>query len=572
MNHRLPLVSLFSVIVLLTAGAGLNAQVLPVGTPLMEEFYRREQLLGRVDSSLSFAIRPLSAGALQRRDVYAATDTGITRSMGTFANGQGLYQFLPVSWLQQVNTGYPYGANDGSMIPARGYQTQASAGIFASYKFLSVQFRPEMVWARNNRFGVVSRNIDDGVMSLRWHRAIGNVIDMPERFGAGSYQRFFPGQSSVRFNWNGLSAGLSTENLWWGPGRRNSLLMTNSAPGFLHATLNTTKPIRTSIGSFEAQFIAGRLDSSGFEPTIDSIADPYIRNFHTGKTQSSRYMSGFVFSYQPKWLPGLHLGFIRTAVMYRNDMSRNLRDLVPFFTPVKRVTFTDPWDWLWENENPRSQYRSLFFRWVMPRAQFEVYGEYGRSDRSWNGRDWMVQPDHSRAYVLGFTKLIPLPAAGSQLEISAEATELAATTTRQLRYSPSWYTHKYVRHGYTQLGQVLGAGIGPGSNVQTVEVSWVRGLQQVGLRLERLVHNEDFFHEALRDARRNWTDLGAGIHARWDFGPLLAAAGVQYMHAYNYQYDFFMEEGADFWDNEPQDNTNFSLQLGLTYRFGGVKK
>src|SRR5690606_22939830 len=241
---------------------------------------------------------------------------------------EGIFQLQPVVWNQQINTGYPYGWNDGSLIPARGYQTQVSAGFFASYKFLSLQFRPEVVWAKNSRFEMFDRSVDDGVMALYWHRSIGNVIDMPERFGAGSYRRFFPGQSSVRLNWNGLSAGLSTENLWWGPGRRNSLLMTNSAPGFLHATLNTTPPVRTSIGSFEAQFIAGQLDSSGYQPTIDSVADPFIRYFHKDKKQSSRYMSGFVFSYQPRWLPGLHVGFIRTAVMYRNDMSPNLRDLV----------------------------------------------------------------------------------------------------------------------------------------------------------------------------------------------------------------------------------------------------
>src|SRR5690606_19789271 len=49
---------------------GLVAQVLPVGLPALEERYRREQLLGRLDSTLSFSIRPLSQAALKRSDIY----------------------------------------------------------------------------------------------------------------------------------------------------------------------------------------------------------------------------------------------------------------------------------------------------------------------------------------------------------------------------------------------------------------------------------------------------------------------------------------------------------------------
>ena len=38
------------------------SQTLPVGIPVLEDNYRREQLLGKTDSLISFTIRPLFTG------------------------------------------------------------------------------------------------------------------------------------------------------------------------------------------------------------------------------------------------------------------------------------------------------------------------------------------------------------------------------------------------------------------------------------------------------------------------------------------------------------------------------
>jgi len=43
------------------------AQSLPVGIPVIEDAYRREQLLGKVDSSVSFTIRPLFPAAMFKK-------------------------------------------------------------------------------------------------------------------------------------------------------------------------------------------------------------------------------------------------------------------------------------------------------------------------------------------------------------------------------------------------------------------------------------------------------------------------------------------------------------------------
>ena len=140
----------------------------------------------------------------------------------------------------------------------------SEAGLFAQYGPLTIQLRPEWVKAQNKDFeGFSNENSDQ-----KWYEyyEIYNFIDLPEKFGHAPYQKSLWGQSSIRLNYGPMSMGLSSENLWWGPGKYNSLSMSNSADGFFHFTLNTSKPIHTPIGSFEGQIIAGRLVNSGFTP------------------------------------------------------------------------------------------------------------------------------------------------------------------------------------------------------------------------------------------------------------------------------------------------------------------
>src|SRR5690606_484821 len=84
---------------------------------------------------------------------------------------------------------------------------------------------------------------------------------------------------------------------------------------------------------------------------------------------------------------------------------------------------------------------------------------------------------------------------------------------------------------------LLGAGIGPGSNVQAIYVSWLRGLKQIGIQAERLVHLNDFYYSASQDIRGNWVDLGLSAFAEWDYKHFLFNAKVHYAHSHNYQYE-----------------------------------
>ncbi|MEO6980296.1 MAG: hypothetical protein ABI113_18030, partial [Mucilaginibacter sp.] len=251
---------------------GAKAQTLPVGTTALEDYYRRAQLLGTADSSVSFTVRPLFTGSITKgTNIFYPDSTpqkytgfGSSRLWKPAKKNAWDIRLLPVSIQTQFNSDHPYGWNDGIMIPAKGLQGVLSAGVFAQYGPLTIQLRPEFLMAANSDFVTLNPNHYD-VIFARYYD-IYNNIDLPARFGTSGYDRVRWGQSSIRVNYKAMSLGLSTENLWWGPGIRNSLLMSNTAPGFLHVTLNTIHPIKTAIGSFEGQLIGGKLNNSGFPP------------------------------------------------------------------------------------------------------------------------------------------------------------------------------------------------------------------------------------------------------------------------------------------------------------------
>jgi hypothetical protein len=569
----------FFLIYIIAFSVQLQAQSLPVGTPVLEDAYRRAQLLGQVDSSVSFTARPFfPTTALKLKNGFDP-DSSLEKkswdrhySILKFNKGKGMILLLPITWINQFNSDRPAGLNDGAMIPARGYQTLFSGGIYAQYGHLSIQLRPEFVNAKNDNYQGFPHTLTDPVLAdQRWYQYYHyylNNIDLPDRFGEESYQKTFWGQSSIRLNYGAISFGLSTENLWWGPGMQNSLLMTNSAPGFTHFTLNTVRPVRTTIGSFEGQIISGKLKNSGFtppEPTRNYNGGPPL---YEPKPDDWRYINGMVLSYQPKWVPGLFLGITRSFQVYEMDMGNrrgavNIGDLLPVFSPLSEKGAGNASD----SVKKRDQLSSVFMRWVWLKSHGEVYVEYGRSDNFRDQRDLTVEASYSNAYILGLRKLFPLKSYKDEyIQFNMELTQLEMNPTTRNRGGQSWYLSSVVKDGYTNQGQLLGAGIGPGSNLQTINISWVKSLKSVGIQFERYMHNNDFYYSYIKDIRSHWVDLSAALLAEWDFKNLLLNVKAEGIQSLNYEWVYDSPLPPAYWV-AGKDLFNFHLQMGVTYRF-----
>jgi hypothetical protein len=545
----------------------LSAQSLPVGTVALEDYYRRAQLLEQADSSVSFMIRPiLPKLCFSARDVFYQDSTEKrynlinTPSIYRSKNGKLNVSLLPLNVQSQVNSHHPYGWNDGAMIPAKGFQTLFSAGVYLEYGMLSIQFRPELDLAINGKFDTFNPDTY-GIIVARYYDFYNN-IDLPARFGNNEFGKAYWGQSSIRLNYKDLSFGLSTENLWWGPGMRNSLLMSNSAPGFKHLTLNTRKPVKTAIGSFEGQIIAGRLESSGY-----GVLQPewvyFGSSLYVPKPDNWRYLSGLAVTWQPKWVPGLFFGLTSSSQLYHNDLS-GFSDYLPFFSSSNKLNVDAALN------NKRDNRRSVFMRWLWPEEHAEIYFEYGKNNSTGDTRNQVLDAARNRAYIFGLRKMLPFNKSRDEnLMISIEATQLQETNPTDIRNADSWYVNKYVRQGYTNRGEVLGAGIGHGGNLQPIDVSWVKGLKRLGIQLERYVHNNDFYfyaYETDKDSRRHWTDLSLAFNGEWNYKNFIFNAKLMGVNSLNYQWYLFQGPNDDV-NISGKDTFNLQMQAGLTYRF-----
>jgi hypothetical protein len=541
----------------------LSAQTMPLNTPGVDEYLRRKQLLGEISGTSSFAIRPLyPVEAFERYSAFDLDSTFqdydhsvVNRKFGK--KNQGTFLMMPMSIQSQYNSELSFGINDGAMVPNKGWQSLYRMGFFASYGKFSVQIQPELIVAQNLEF-VGMPLTHPAIVFVHFEHM--NRIDLPERMGDRPYRRFLPGQSSIRFNPGDFSIGISTENLWWGPGRRSSLLLSNNAPGFTHLTFNTRKPVQTPLGHFEGQVIAGHLYSTDYPIPHQDLRWQQSHAYVPKRENGDRYLSGMILTYQPKWVPGLSIGYASTNHMYRADMDR-FSDYLPIFNGEKaNANVFNP------KREQRQQFSSGFFRWISQEGHFEFYGEYGTNGNSRRFNDFIITPERNRGFTFGFSNLFTLKKPQQYIQLSAEMTQTGQTIREGIQNFETWYIHDHVRHGYTHQGQVLGMGYGPAANVNWMEVAWVKNFNRIGFQFERIAYNNDFYYymfEGSRDWRRKYIDLVPGLFTDWKVGNLLLSGSVQYVNTWNYKWTLENDPSQYFVPGD--DRQHFMARFGISY-------
>ncbi|WP_137404605.1 capsule assembly Wzi family protein [Echinicola rosea] len=554
-------------LVLINLGWG---QTTPAGSPVFEEAIRRKQLLGELDSTVSFNIRPIQLRFLYNQEVYADYqyfEGGDKLGAIERKTDKKYFSYLPLRNTLAYNSVRPYGWGDGPMIPNVGFQNKFSGGVAAKFHFINIQLMPEWVWAQNNDFDGYPNNFSNSVNKARYW--FWNYGDHPERFGEKSYNRLGWGQSKITLGYGAFEIGASTENIWWGPGQFNALIFSNNAPGFPHLTLNTTRPAKTFLGSFEGQLIMGRLEPSGHAPSqLKALNDQFFRPL----SDDWRYLNGISVSYQPKWVPGLFLGFNRTFQQYSEDKSDSFEDWFPIFEVFTKSGLFEDGNSVDYDSRAQDQQVSVFGRYLITKANAEIYFEYGRRDHAYTDREFVLNPEHARAYLLGFNKLFELPYPNKYVQIRAEMTQQQESVNRYIRYGgldggTSWGTHYQVR-GFTHYGQPLGVGIGTGSNVQTIEVSLIDKLNKYGIVLERLANHQDFYYRGLgqQEERQPWVDLSLGFLFDYQWDRFLLSSCLQMINGLNYQWQLDPASTEEF----PVGKDKFSVfaQAHLIYLIG----
>lgn len=371
---------------------------------------------------------------------------------------------------RSFNTEIPLGSNDGVLWQGRGVNYQVTAGFGAQYGPLTAVFRPSYNYSENREFDLSTfprfQGLSPYAMPLM-------NIDMPERFGEEPLESFNPGDSFIQLDYFGFAAGISNQRIWTGPAVYNPLILSYNAPGFLHAYVGTNEPFRFRFGQLESKWYWGSLRESDY--------------FDENPDNNSRYITGLNFTYSPVFLPGLHLGFNKTAYSYYPDDGLGVSDLLLAF----RLSQAD------NVRNPQEVYHtmtSFFGRWVFPDADFEMYAEWGRNDNKRRLRDLLAEPELNRGYVLGFIKAFNL-SQRRKLLLNMEITNAEnASVASQGRRFNTWYEHQVIRQGFTHEGQVLGAAIGPGSSTQQMRLGYYDSWGYVGISAKRVAMFNDRYH------------------------------------------------------------------------------
>lgn len=538
------------------------AQSIPSGSPLLEEYVRRKQLDNLESINQSFLVRPITV----EDSIFP-----LLRKLNTPIDKLevGISPFISTN---RVLTGRPYGWGDYGMIPNPGFQTYLSGGIELKYRFINFTFRPELVFSQNLGF-------ETGLNEMSTNQILSKFVswnygDFPERFGDGTVFNPWWGQSKLTFQYGAFEIGAATQNLWWGPGQFNALTFSNSAQGFPYLTINTTKPAKTFLGNIELQMIMGKLENSGLAPSQDEELNERFFDPFTGDW---RYLNAITFSWNPKWVKGFFFGFSRTFQQYNASRGDSFYDWFPIFEGFQKKNFFDNGNSGDFDSNGRDQTITLFGRLVVPKTKSEIYFEYGRRDHAFTWREYILNPEHARAFIFGFNQLFEVPDWGKNIQIRSEITHQQESINRTIRYggilSPdqggirgglSWHTHNPAR-GFVNYGQPLGVGIGAGSNVQTLEIALVDGFDKAGILFERLANNQDFYYKANLQftERKPWVDLSFGFLYDKKFNNLLLSSKLQIIHARNYQWQLSPESTPQF--PVGKNKTSMMAQASLIY-------
>ena len=483
-----------------------------------------------------------------------------------------IVQSINFNYDQQSNSLLPMSFNDGNMYPARGWQERYSYGVNLKLLIFDINYQPENIKVQNLTQEYYAGNTQDGNFMFKYFGMVANNIDNFRQFGYDRIEEKTLGQSRAGIKFKYMAAGLSNENIWWGPGKRNSLIFTNNAAGFKHYYLKTVEPIKTYIGSFELAGVVGKLDTTKYTDIDQSLLD-ICQPCKVFKNLDEREIDGITINYQPKWIPNFYVGYAYSRQFYRNA-TNVIGDTVNFFS----------------KDLPKQEIGSLFFRFTMPNDHAEFYGEMGLPNEvPW---PWKFFKERMRpAFVFGATKLVPLKLFDSYLSLNVEFTRLQLMNPRDIFYDGypsaggkpnSWYLSTIVQQGWANNGQLMGASIGPGSNNQSISLSWNKGYNKIGVFIERTVFNNDFYYSVYYNPyaansygyyNRYWVDLTQRLELQlMPIKNILLSASYTNTDALNYRW-IRIEDGSKY--DEPSrysDKYNNQFQMSIKYLLHAVVK
>lgn len=451
---------------------------------------------------------------------------------------RSIVALLPASSITRGNSAYPRDRNDGAMWAGVGLNTEVNAGALASWRFLTAGVYPKFIYHQNQNYDYPASAFPDRTEFANPFIA---GVDLPKRMGPSSFSVFDLGQSFIEAARGPFYATFSNENLWLGPTQIHSVLLSNTAPGFPHVRFGLRNPLDLKVVRLEAHLLYGSVKESDY---LDGTPRSYL-------------FQGTLLFIEPKFLPGLHLGFARIL----RDTTEALGHSIGYY--IKRIIdspFIDS-EAAFDEADRES---ALYARYVNAESGFEAYMEWGREDFPASFLNAIIEPDYTQVWAAGIQKVYVN--SRRLMRFYAEFSHLGqGAPIRAGRAFVRFYASR--PPGFTNRGQMLGSGIGPGSDAQTVGLDIFNATSRTGIMLERARYDEDTYYEQFS---RRWSESRHDVELTGElrrlqfFGPVSVEAAIRYSHRWNRDFISAINDSPDM---SRESNIGTELSISWTPRW-----
>lgn len=393
---------------------------------------------------------------------------------------KGGFNPLPVYINSVYNSRYAKSINDGPAWQGRGLNSTIGFGFSGKLGQLTYVINPMVQYAQNKDFyiGKDLTNSPDYQYPF-----FGNHIDYVIRYGNEPYLKFFPGQSEISLDLNLVEVAISTQNMIWGPGIYNPLILSMNAPGIPHLKVGTSKPIETTLGELTANIYWGLLEESGY--------------FNNDPADDRRYFSAINIGYRPSFWKEITIGIHRTFYTQTQYAQDFFYDGFITFSQF----FSESNDRLVNGKLTNDYYDqniSVTFDWKDDNSDFNVYAEWLRGDFAGGFVALLEQYERYTNYMYGFSNNFPLRN-DRYIRLIFEHVSLAVWKGDSFGSPSKLYAHTLNRQGYTNKGQIIGAFVGPGAQADMLNIAYVWGDHVLTFEYQRARYNDDYFYTTFKN-------------------------------------------------------------------------
>lgn len=375
--------------------------------------------------------------------------------------------------------------DDGAMWAGRGLSVLGRVGFYMDVNRFHIAVVPE-VWRAENRPFFVLPNTDPTRSRFASPFYVAPAsIDWPLRMGADPILQFSTGQSAFWYQADRWMAGWSSSATTWGPAR-TPLLLSANAPGIPRVFASTARPLATRAGLWTALWFIGDLVESRF--------------FNRDPSDDRRSLTFLGVTWTPRDSSGVTLGIARAVSNLQN--SRTGRDVTAVIARQSPAT--------------RDEMLSFFARAQRPDGRLRGWMELVHQGPL-RLRELLTESRAELGYAFGI-EAADRRTKGSVLYL-AEVASVEQSRTISDREVHDFYTGYGTPQGWTNRGQMLGAGMGPGGQSQLLSADWIAPLWSVGGLLERVRWGEDaLYKQYLPYPNRHDVTVRAAVRAGYTRG------------------------------------------------------